>query len=207
MKEWDERFARKGELWGDEPSLGAKLALDYFERKKVRKILDVACGYGKDSLHLARKFEVVGIDSSVVGIRMAGERATEKGLSAKFLLGDVRMMPFPPESFDGILCNGILAHMINAERPKVASEIERVLRRGGCLVVSEFSADRKPEGAKEVEPGSFREHDNMIHHYFSKQELQALFPTVEVELSEEREEKRREGRKARLKWVMAGVKR
>jgi len=202
MGDWDERFGREGALWGEEPSVGAAYALGYFAKKGVRTVLDVACGYGKDSVYLARRFDVTGIDSSAVGIRMANERALREGVMARFLRGDVRAMQFPSGSFDGVLCNGILAHMLNAERPRVAGEIERVLRKGGALVVSEFSESRKPEGAEEVESGTYRERDGMAYHYFGREELRALFPSVKFEHAKEQ----RKGGGSRLKWVMAGVR-
>jgi len=207
MNEWDMRFEREGALWGEEPSVGAKFALDYFAKHGARTVLDVACGYGRDSVFLARKFDVTGIDSSAVGVRMASERALREGVAASFLLGDIRAMQFPSDRFDAALCNGILAHMIGEERPRVASEVERVLRRGGALVVSEFSTSRKPRGAREVEPSTFAEKDGHVHHYFTRKELQALFPHLRFEHAEEKEEQRGGGGEPRLKWVMAGVKR
>ncbi|MDO8339433.1 MAG: methyltransferase domain-containing protein [Candidatus Burarchaeum sp.] len=215
MNFWDERFAREGELWGAEPSQGAKFAADYFAKCKARTVLDVASGYGRDSIFLAknRGFEVLGIDSSAEGIRQANETAAHEKVAIRFVQADVRMMPFGPESFDAILCNGILSHLLPQEREMTAREIGRVLRKGGALVVSEFSLSRRPEGTKEVdaklagENETFREHDEMVHHYFRREELEFLFPSIKFECIEEHEEARGEGREARLKWVLAGVKR
>ncbi len=122
-------------------------------------------------------------------------------------MGDVRFMQFPPDSFGGVLCNGILAHMTEAERPVVAREIERVLRRGGALVVSEFSNSRKPEGGEDMGHGVFREYGGIDHKYFTKEELLALFPGIKFERMEEQEELRSGGKEPRCKWVLAGIKR
>ncbi|VVC04692.1 Ubiquinone/menaquinone biosynthesis C-methyltransferase UbiE [Candidatus Burarchaeum australiense] len=215
---WDDLFAQNSAPWGNIPSAGAQFALGYFEKKGVRRVLDVACGYGRDANELAQKFEVTGIDSSAEGIRQASENAMQKGVVATFVLGDAKMMPFPPGSFDGVLCNGILSHLTPAERDVVARQIESILRKGGCLVVSEFSIGRRPEeGAKELdaseagEKGTFREHEShggeMVHHYFRQEELKALFPAITFEHAEAKEETRSNGKPARLKWVLAGVKR
>jgi len=203
---WNSRFRHGGALWGDEPSVGAKQAMGYFKEKGVRTVLDVACGYGRDSVYLAGDFEVTGIDFSPEGIRMATDKALLEGKAARFLLGDVRDMPLLPDSMDGVLCNGILSHLTEIERPVVARGIERVLRRGGALVVSEFSASRKPEGGEEVGEGMFREYDGMLHKYFGLDELKALFPGIEFEHAEEQEEQRSGGKEPRLKWVLKGVK-
>jgi len=194
--------------------VGARFALDYFGKKGVRMVLDVASGYGRDSLALAKsgKFAVTGIDLSAEGIRQAGEGALREKLAAQFVLGDVRMMHFAPESFDAVLCNGILSHLRPGEREMTVREIERVLRRGGALVVSEFSLNRRSEGAKEVdaklagEKNTFREHDSMVHHYFRREELESLFPGIRFENVEEHEEARGRNKEPRLKLVLAGVK-
>ncbi len=80
--EWNRRFRESGALWGGTPSPGARYAVGYFREKGVRQVLDVACGYGRDTIHLARelKFEVTGIDFSSEGIRMAAESAMSEGL-------------------------------------------------------------------------------------------------------------------------------
>lgn len=188
--EWDGKFAKAGAIWGEEPSEGAKLAADYFAERGVRTVLDVACGYGKDSVFLAKKgFDVTGVDFSLEGLRLAAERAMRAGVVARWMPADVRMMQMPDASFDGVLCNNILTLFIEGERGKVAGEIERVLAKGGALVVSERVVSGKPKNAREVEPGTFAEEEKShLHHYFSKEELERLFAGVKFEKCEEKEE-------------------
>jgi ubiquinone/menaquinone biosynthesis C-methylase UbiE len=222
--EWDEKFRKAGALWGEEPSLGAKLAADYFAKRGVRTVLDVACGYGKDSVFLAKNgFEVTGVDFSLEGLRLAGERALREGAVVKWMPADVRMLQMPNASFDGVLCNNIMTLFIRQEREKVAAEIERVLAKGGALVLSERSLAGKPKKAREVEPGTFAEDPHSergmgplsrsgekaggkehLHHYFSEKEIQALFSGVKFEKNEEKEETSEKAPKPHL--LMAGFR-
>ncbi|MFA6036256.1 MAG: class I SAM-dependent methyltransferase [Candidatus Micrarchaeia archaeon] len=203
-KEWDEKFRKAGALWGEEPSLGAKFAAGYFAKRGVRTVLDVACGYGKDSVFLAKSgFEVTGVDFSLEGLRLAGERAMAAGVVVKWMPADVRMLQMPNGSFDAVLCNNIMTLFIRQEREKAAAEIERVLARGGSLVVSERSVAGKPKKAREVEPNTFADEEH-LHHYFSKEEMEKLFAGIKFEkTSEENDSSEKE---ARPHLLMAGFR-
>ena len=67
------------------------------------KILDLACGFGRHSLELARRgFSVTGVDITSDYIRFAKEKSQEKGLCANFLCCDIRELQFDQE-FDVVL--------------------------------------------------------------------------------------------------------
>jgi len=223
-EEWDGKFRKAGAIWGEEPSLGAKMAADYFAKRGVRTVLDVACGYGKDAVFLAKKgFEVTGVDFSLEGLRLASERAMAQGAFVKWMPADVRMMQMPDASFDAVLCNNILTLFIRQEREKAADEIERVLAKGGALVVSERALAGKPKKAREVEPNTFAEDPHSesgmgplsrsgekvggkthLHHYFSKEELEKLFAGIKFEKNEEKKDG--SGKDANPHVIMAGFR-
>jgi predicted SAM-dependent methyltransferase len=52
-----------------------------------------------------------------------------------FLLDLGRALPFPDESFDGVFCEHVLEHFSVEDGERLAREICRVLRPGGCLRV------------------------------------------------------------------------
>jgi ubiquinone/menaquinone biosynthesis C-methylase UbiE len=52
----------------------------------------------------------------------------------RFQVGDVERLPFDSESFDGIVCAGVLRYVPSLHR--ALAEIHRVLRPGGTVVVS-----------------------------------------------------------------------
>ena len=74
------------------------LALEGGER-----VLDLACGYGRHSLELARRgYDVVGVDITPAYIADARAAAAGEGLDVTFLQGDVREVPFV-DAFDVVL--------------------------------------------------------------------------------------------------------
>ena len=98
------------------------------------RVLDIACGTGTSSSALARSgASVVGLDFSP---GMIGE-ARRKHQSVEFVDGDAMKLPFVSNEFDAVT---ISFGLRNVSEPKVAlSEMFRVLKPGGRLVVCEFS--------------------------------------------------------------------
>lgn len=103
------------------------------------RILEVGCGTGEGALFLAREFP----RASVRGIDISGEmirRATRKiGLDpdarVAFRVGDAATVPWPSESFD-------LVAQINM--PVFFSEVSRVLRPGGRVIVTSSMGEQTP---------------------------------------------------------------
>lgn len=99
------------------------------------RVLEVGCGTGTVTRVLARwpgVTEAVGIDLSPVFLAKA--RALGTGVTnLSFIEGDGRSLPFEDGSFDVIVFNITLSHMIGPER--ALAEAFRVLRFGGWLVV------------------------------------------------------------------------
>lgn len=67
-----------------------------------QKVLDLACGYGRHAIPLARKgINITGMDSCERYLRMAREKA--EGLPLRFVEKDMRKMEFLGE-FDAVYC-------------------------------------------------------------------------------------------------------
>ena len=100
--------------------------------------LDVGCGPCAHSVRLARRgFNVRAVDFSESALKMAAEYVRERGLEERISLQRESLLElsFPDESFDYILCWGVLMHI--PEVGRAVAEIARVLKPGGVLVVSE----------------------------------------------------------------------
>ena len=107
-----------------------------YENVADKRVLEYGCGTGSHSLEMARKgADVVGIDISEQGIRLATERAAEAGLpNAAYEVMDAEAMTFPDASFDLVIGEGILHHL---DLRKCYAEISRVLKPGGKAVFME----------------------------------------------------------------------
>ena len=110
------------------------------------RALDVGTGAGAFALALAPLVrEVVGVDVVPEVLEEARKRATE---NAEFLEGDAENLPFPTDAFD-VVCTARTLHHI--QRPEVVlSEMTRVLRPGGLMLVVDQIASNDPLAAIEL---------------------------------------------------------
>ncbi len=104
-----------------------------------RSVLDVGCGFGLETLRLAKRVgptgSVTGLDASAVFITEARRRAEATGLSIDFRQGDAARLPFNAGSFDIGRAERLLIYL---DDPGAAlSELKRVVRPGGSIALIE----------------------------------------------------------------------
>lgn len=103
-----------------------------------RTYLDVGCGNGLATLHVARAFDLrtTGVDVDPEQIALA-ERAAEGVPNARFLSGDATRLPFEDRSFDIVATNKMTHHIPDWET--ALREMIRVTRPGGHLIYSDIA--------------------------------------------------------------------
>lgn len=128
---------------------------------KERKVLDAGCGtgYGTEILTAAGAESVVGIDISHEAIDYA--RSSFEGALSRFVLGDLRELPFGDDTFDLVVCFEVIEHV--EEQQRVIGELHRVLRAGGLLAISSPNRGVYPAG-----------NPHHIHEYQPEELRQAL---------------------------------
>ncbi|MEO0925992.1 MAG: methyltransferase domain-containing protein [Cyanobacteria bacterium J06643_13] len=101
-----------------------------------QNIIDVGCGIGGSTLHLAQKFgsSATGITLSPVQASRAKERAAEAGLSDRldFEVANALEMPFADDTFDLVWSLESGEHM--PDKAQFLGECYRVLKPGGKLI-------------------------------------------------------------------------
>ncbi|HUT59155.1 MAG TPA: class I SAM-dependent methyltransferase [Phycisphaerae bacterium] len=100
--------------------------------------LDAGCGSCAHSVRLAKRgFRVEAIDVSDSALGMARSHVRASGLEDRIRLQrqNICALPFGRGTFDYILCWAVLMHIPDVE--KAISELARVLRPGGAIVISE----------------------------------------------------------------------
>ena len=97
--------------------------------------LDVACGTGFVTRHLAQKMRLVyGIDISMGMLEEATKYAREKEIgNIRFARSMVEKLPFPDGVFDGVTCSGAL-HLFQ-DTVEALNEMARVMKSGARLAV------------------------------------------------------------------------
>jgi cyclopropane fatty-acyl-phospholipid synthase-like methyltransferase len=104
-----------------------------------KQFLDVGCGTGRPAIRLAQATgcEVTGITVSQTQIGQANAAAAAEGVSdrVRFQYGNAMEMPFADNSFDAAWAFESMFHM--EDRAQVLSEIRRVLRPGGVLLIAD----------------------------------------------------------------------
>jgi SAM-dependent methyltransferase len=109
--------------------------------------VEIACGPGLIARALApRVGSVVGLDLTPAMIEKARAEAAAEGVeNAGFEIGDATALDIPDDSFDGAITRFSLHHIPAPVR--VLEEMRRVVRPGGCVVVSDFVTDDVGEAA------------------------------------------------------------
>ncbi|BBY63018.1 class I SAM-dependent methyltransferase [Mycolicibacterium helvum] len=103
-----------------------------------KTVLDIGCGNGKYSVLLALKGATAyGFDLSPVGVERAKALAEVNGVADRchFSVQNAQKMDYPDGHFDIVLLHEVLHHAI--KYPNVKSEVMRVLKPGGKLVITE----------------------------------------------------------------------
>lgn len=116
---------------------------DVLERPEA-VVLDIACGTGDLSLEMQRgtRARIIGSDFCRPMLEIAKKKTAEAGESVPYVEGDAMSLPFADETFDAVTIAFGLRNLANFEDG--LAEMHRILRRGGRLVVLEFSTPVVP---------------------------------------------------------------
>lgn len=108
---------------------------------KGMSILEVGCGNGRVARTLSEKlkaknYTAVDIDPKMIA---QAESLTEKNSRLVFQVADLCRLPFDDRSVDAVIALDVLHHL--ADWKKGIREIHRVLKKGGKLLMREYSIE------------------------------------------------------------------
>ena len=126
---WDNRFSKHSWSRDPDPSL-----VELCQTMPPGDAIDLGCGPGRNAIWLAvHGFHVTGVDSSVVGLEQAAERARAEGVSLELVAADIFEYQIPPSTFD----LAVVANM-HPGHERLAALLRRVsdgLKPGGHMFV------------------------------------------------------------------------
>lgn len=143
--------------------------LEWSGTNSPKKILDVGCGIGGTSRHLAKRFpdaEVVGITLSPEQVQRATKLADEAGLkNVRFEVVNALDMSFADGSFDLVWGCESGEHM--PDKKKYIEEMSRVCAPGGNMVVATWcQRDPEPPFTEDEKRDLQYVYDEWSHPYF-----------------------------------------
>jgi cyclopropane fatty-acyl-phospholipid synthase-like methyltransferase len=110
----------------------------------VGRVLDPGCGTGEHALQAASLgHEVVGVDLSSKAIEMAMTKASERGVNARFVVGDALRLSDLGAQFDTVLDCGLFHVLDDDERAPYVDSLAAVVPLGGRYHMLCFS-ERQP---------------------------------------------------------------
>ncbi|ANH83709.1 bifunctional demethylmenaquinone methyltransferase/2-methoxy-6-polyprenyl-1,4-benzoquinol methylase [Niabella ginsenosidivorans] len=122
-----------------------KKAINMLKKYQPQQLLDIATGTGDLALtayKLLHPQHITGIDISAQMLEVGKQKIAKEGLSGKITLqlGDSENLEFPGDQFDAAMAAFGVRNFENLE--KGLSEMLRVLKPGGQLLIIEFSRPR-----------------------------------------------------------------
>jgi ubiquinone/menaquinone biosynthesis C-methylase UbiE len=206
LTEWNQIL--RGEWYSrEEPDeIVTELTTKLQKTNEKPRVLDLGCGAGRHVIYMAcRGFEVCGADISSTGLDFTLKRLKKRQLEAYLVKCDMGNLPFASSCFDAAICLHTIYHQKLIGMERTASELRRVLKEKGLLLVNFLSKKtyRYGKGTK-IEKDTFVNYDNaekgVPHHFSSEEEIRALFKQFQID-SLKLSEKEVDG-KLQSRWIL-----
>ncbi len=120
--------------------LGPKRGDVAFKSGRRPRGLDLGCGKGRHLVTMAEHgIDAYGSDISTVALSFARQWLDELGLAATLAHAGGSAIDAATNSFDIVICHGVLDHILADERHGTNNEVFRVLKPGGAYFFSVIS--------------------------------------------------------------------
>lgn len=139
---WREAYRKSEEVSYDPNNVSLSIQASRFYIKRymnpsAKLFLEAGCGTARSSLDISlnhRGLTVVCLDIALDALLIARRLFEENHVSAFFICGDMRYLPFKDGVFDFIFSDGAVEHV--KETNKTIGEFFRVLRKGGRVLLT-----------------------------------------------------------------------
>jgi len=139
---WEDIYAKQGKEYHYydifAPHKDMPQVTSVFKKQKIRTVLDLGCGAGRNLFYLSREgFETHGMDSAPSGIRLLKKRLSEMKLKATLRVGSFfDKLPYDNGAFGAVISVQSLQHGTEKQIKGAVDEIERVLAPKGLVFIT-----------------------------------------------------------------------
>ncbi len=183
--EWEYAYSETTDYFGERPTPILKDHLDQLDR--MRPVLDVGTGQGRNAVFLAREgITVDAIDPSATGVEMVAGRAAKEKLPIRSVCAAIE--DFEPEvtSYGGILGFGLIQILTWQSIETLRNRIEHWTTAGSLIYLTAWTKHDPSYArclAEKWEPigqNSFRNNDGVVRTYLEDDQILELFAAYSV---------------------------
>ncbi len=142
MLQWDKIYKKEGVNCSHysilKPHEDISKVSDFFKKQKVKRVLDLGCGAGRNLIYLLRSgFDMYGIDYAPEGLKIIKERLKKEKTNCRLRLGNIfNKLPYEDDFFDAVISVQVLQHGKLNEIKRAIKEIKRVLKPEGIIFIT-----------------------------------------------------------------------
>jgi ubiquinone/menaquinone biosynthesis C-methylase UbiE len=136
---WDKVYSKVSAFFGEEPTSFSQICYIDFKKHHVKKLLELGCGQGRDTLFFAsHDLDIYAIDSSKVAIESLKQKIRKEKISIKLRQFDAKQgIPFGNKYFDAVYSHMFYnMRFTDVELRFLFRESSRVLKNNGLLFFS-----------------------------------------------------------------------
>ena len=192
LDSWSRRYLTEGHLWGDDPSACGEHLIN--ELAPSSAVLDLGCGYGRDSkVLLEHGHRVTGVDNAIVAAMEARSQLNShiKNRTAHIVEGDIITAPIIQRNFDAVLSHRTIHLPDVNDVPVIMNRVAGVLKPGGLLVMSARSDDDfNPEQMNRINENTAVYKDRPTHkiNFFNEERFESVIAAKFTDISFKRGE-------------------
>ena len=174
---WDKVYSSDESFFGENESHFAEMSYADFNKQGVRKLLELGCGQGRDTLFFASNdLEVHALDSSIIAIDNLRKKLKEKNISINLRHFDARQgIPFSSNFFDAVYAHMFFNMGLTDDVLKLLfMECNRVLKNKGMLYFSVRSdKDAQYNTGRKIDNNIFEINGFQIR-FFTKSQIRSF---------------------------------
>jgi SAM-dependent methyltransferase len=174
---WDKIYSDDSAFFGEDSSDFAQKCYSYFKKYGVKRILELGCGQGRDTIFFASNgFDVHAIDASKVAIENINHKIRQKTISLDLRHFKARhTLPYDSSYFDAVYSHMFYnMRFTDEELGFLFKESKRVLKNNGLLHFSvRNDKDVLYNKGKKIDNNIYEINEFQIR-FFTKRQIQSF---------------------------------